>query len=235
LIGLSQALFVVAICTVTGVPHKVWLGIPNPEKVKDEKLFVATLTRMNEVLLCGFVELSPEDQTHFVRHIMDKSNWARPRKKKMAIANGEGEAKAASAKMQQEGEKKLAPTSSTALVKAKKQAFAVPVPGRNGCLANVLQDKRVVLTGTFPELGGGGGLSLGKGRAKALVESFGGRVTGSISGKTDMLLVGKDPGFSKVSTARSRNHIQVRTCVLCWLLGVKSPLQWRTLHVRTHI
>ena len=45
------------------------------------------------------------------------------------------------------------------------------------------------MTGIFPELGGGGGLDLGKDRCKAMVEAFGGRVTGSVSGKTSYLIV----------------------------------------------
>ena len=40
-----------------------------------------------------------------------------------------------------------------------------------------------------------------------MVESFGGRVTGSVSGKTDILLVGKEPGYAKVSQAQSRGGI----------------------------
>merc|ERR1719335_916040 len=32
-----------------------------------------------------------------------------------------------------------------------------------------------------------------------MIESFGGRVTGSVSGKTDVLVVGKEPGISKAS------------------------------------
>jgi hypothetical protein len=42
-----------------------------------------------------------------------------------------------------------------------------------------------------------------------MVERFGGRVTGSVSGKTDVLIVGKDPGFSKVSKARERPKCQL--------------------------
>ena len=33
------------------------------------------------------------------------------------------------------------------------------------------------MTGVFPEVGGGAGLNLGKERVKAMIESFGGRVT----------------------------------------------------------
>jgi hypothetical protein len=64
-----------------------------------------------------------------------------------------------------------------------------------------------VSTGIFPEVGGGSGLNLGKDRVKAMVQSFGGRVTGSVSGKTDILIVGKQPGMSKVSKARANPKI----------------------------
>ena len=57
------------------------------------------------------------------------------------------------------------------------------------------------------QVGGGKGLSLGKDKVTRMVESFGGRVTGSVSGKTDILLVGKEPGYAKVSQAQSRGGI----------------------------
>jgi hypothetical protein len=41
--------------------------------------------------------------------------------------------------------------------------------------------------------------------------TFGGRVTGSISGKTDVLVVGKNPGYSKVSQARKRPNMLLVT------------------------
>ena len=53
----------------------------------------------------------------------------------------------------------------------------------NGAMTGALRDKAVVLTGIFPEVGGGCGLNLGKDKVKSIVESFGGKVTGSISGK----------------------------------------------------
>ena len=56
-------------------------------------------------------------------------------------------------------------------------------------------------------MGGGKGLSLGKDKVTRMVESFGGRGTGSVSGKTDILLVGKEPGYAKVSQAQSRGGI----------------------------
>ena len=100
-----------------------------------------------------------------------------------------------------------AKSTSTAVVahSGKKARFVVPKPGVNGAVANVLEGKRFVLTGTFPEVGGGAGLNQGKDRTKEMIESFGGKVTSAVSGKTDFLLVGRDPGRSKVSQADKKD------------------------------
>lgn len=65
-----------------------------------------------------------------------------------------------------------------------KAKFVIPRPGVNGAIAGLLNGKKFVLTGVFPEVGGGSGLSLGKDRMTQMIESFGGKVTGSVSGKT---------------------------------------------------
>ena len=101
------------------------------------------------------------------------------------------------------------PSAAVAVVKPKKKkpsskGFIVPRPNAGLAAANCLAGKTVVLTGVFPQLGGGQGLDLGKARARAMIESFGGRVTGSVSGRTDVLLVGKEPGMSKVTAARNQ-------------------------------
>ena len=99
-------------------------------------------------------------------------------------------------------------SSSTALAlkgPTKKSKFVIPRPGVNGAQAGVYEGKRFVLTGLFPEVGGGAGLNLGKDRVKSMIESFGGRVTGSVSGKTDFLVVGKQPGASKVRKAKEKD------------------------------
>ena len=100
-----------------------------------------------------------------------------------------------------------AKSTSTAVVahSGKKARFVVPKPGVNRAVANVLDGKRFVLTGTFPEIGGGAGLNQGKDRTKEMIESFGGKVTSAVSGKTDFLLVGRDPGRSKVSQADKKD------------------------------
>lgn len=79
-----------------------------------------------------------------------------------------------------------------------------PKPGKNGGVPGVLEGKRLVLTGIFPELGGGASLNIGKDRMKEMIEEFGGKVTGSVSGKTDYVIVGKDPGRSKVTAGEER-------------------------------
>jgi hypothetical protein len=97
-----------------------------------------------------------------------------------------------------------ASSTSTKLQKRGKQAFVVPRPGVGGATADSLYGKTFVLTGLFPEVGGGSGLDMGKDKVKAMVQSFGGRVTSGVSGKTDVLVVGRSPGMSKVTKARAQ-------------------------------
>ena len=58
-----------------------------------------------------------------------------------------------------------------------------------------LAELTFVITGTLP--------TLSRTEAKKLIESHGGKVTGSVSGNTDYLLLGEDPG-SKLDQARKR-------------------------------
>jgi len=58
----------------------------------------------------------------------------------------------------------------------------------------VLEGRTVVITGTLP--------SLSRDDAKALVEAHGGKVTGSISKRTDLLIAGEKAG-SKLTKAES--------------------------------
>mmetsp|Transcript_22158 Transcript_22158/g.68050 ORF Transcript_22158/g.68050 Transcript_22158/m.68050 type:complete len:368 (+) Transcript_22158:1296-2399(+) len=95
------------------------------------------------------------------------------------------------------------------MTKSAAPAFSMPVPGVNGAVAGALRGQTCVLTGVFPEVGGGAGLSQGKDRVKAMVTTFGGRCTASVSGKTTILVVGREPGFSKVSKARGQLSIKI--------------------------
>ena len=149
-----------------------------------------------EVSLVGFSNLPEDDQNAFVEHVMDKEHWAKwtnrkPKPNHAAIvpsavgSNGDDSSK----ELVGQG------------YHSKREAFVAPVPGKNGAITGFLEGMTVVLTGTFPEVGGGVGLSLGKDKVRALVERFGGRVTSAISGKTDLLIIGKEAGHSKVSKA----------------------------------
>ena len=113
----------------------------------------------------------------------------------------EGKRKASSAL----SESKLPASSTSTKLVRKKARFVMPVAGRDGASANSLSGMTFVLTGIFPSVGGGTGLKLGKDRLKRMIQTFGGRVTSAISGKTNVLVVGKAPGFSKVSKARARS------------------------------
>lgn len=83
-------------------------------------------------------------------------------------------------------------------------SYLIPKPGINGAIRDKLKGKRFVSTGVFPQLGGGEGLTVGKEKLKEMIVSFGGVVTGSISGKTDYLIRGEDPGQVKLDQAQSR-------------------------------
>ncbi len=62
--------------------------------------------------------------------------------------------------------------------------------------SNALEGLTIVFTGSLDEIT--------RSEAHDLVESLGGRTTSSVSGNTDYLVLGKDPGASKTSAAR--NH-----------------------------
>jgi BRCA1 C Terminus (BRCT) domain len=85
-----------------------------------------------------------------------------------------------------------------------KAKFVIPRPGLNGAKADCLAGKTFVLTGVYPEVGGGAGLNQGKDKVKSMIQAFGGRVTSAVSGKTSYVVVGKMPGQSKVGSARAR-------------------------------
>lgn len=190
------------------------MGVPDPDACNDTHIFERALSSMNDVLLSGFPELHQSDKDKIVRHVMNKQNWARrtaPRKTAGGAASTSETSSPPSLNDPQNPQQVLPlpmESSSSAIVLAPRQRFVVPVPGKNGASpADAFRDKTFVLTGIFPEIGSGKGLSLGKDKTKAMIVAFGGRVTSSISGKTDVLVVGKEPGMAKVSKARAADHV----------------------------
>jgi hypothetical protein len=106
-----------------------------------------------------------------------------------------------------------------------KPRFEAPVPGKGGATADSLKGQTVVISGIFPELGGGAGLTLGQGRVAAIVKQFGGTVRHSVSGKTTMLIVGKNPGYKKVVAARHNAEIHAGKIKLVTLPALKKGLE----------
>ncbi|KAJ2735571.1 DNA replication factor C complex subunit Rfc1 [Coemansia sp. BCRC 34962] len=86
----------------------------------------------------------------------------------------------------------------------------IPV-GAPNCLAS----KTFVLTGEFT--------SLSRDGLTDLIKTYGGRVTSAVSGKTSYLVVGEEPGSSKVSKAKSLKTTCLREDDLLELIRVSMP------------
>lgn len=212
------------------VPSKIWEGLPDPDICKDETKFEAALSSMNEVLLCGFDQLSPNDKSAFIQHVRDRGNWAKKvnrkpqetagtSRKNVTKTAGKKDKAGAAEPIGGSSSQPLQSTLGSALTtlaqtnilssskeithSRKRKAFSL-VPGQDGAQPNFFTKKTIVMTGIFPEIGGGAGLNLGKDRLKLILESFGARVTSSVSGRTDFLIVGQEPGMSKVTKARAQ-------------------------------
>ena len=204
------------------VPASIHLGLPR--QGSSPKLFETAIESMQQVVFTGFTELSREQKNLIISHLMDSANYARLTKaSKSAMppsgagtkadagagfgtGGGGGGGGGAGAGMGGRGEGSAwgasAPT--TAIVSSGGGGggkFILPRPGLNGAQAGAFRGQTFVMTGIFPEVGGGAGLELGKGRVKGMIESFGGRVTSAVSGKTDFLVVGTQPGAKKVLDA----------------------------------
>mmetsp|Transcript_75911 Transcript_75911/g.143096 ORF Transcript_75911/g.143096 Transcript_75911/m.143096 type:complete len:465 (+) Transcript_75911:73-1467(+) len=191
------------------VPSKIWQGLPDPAKCRNIRKFEKALLRMNEVSLCGLRDLESAERKKVVRYVMDKNHWTfggvaekiRKRGTRSPADEVNEESAASGADPSQNADSGL---SLVVAGKKAKEKFVIPVPGQGAPKAS-LKGQTFVLTGIFPEVGGGEGLQLGKDRVKKMITSFGGKVTSSVSGKTDVLVVGKDPGFNKVKQARTHS------------------------------
>jgi len=198
----------------------------------DVSAFVHALRVMNEVVFTGFASLPDDKQREVAEWCMDANHWAKEaRRKKLADATTSGMKRDAKTEVKIEvkteeehdagaelagGELALVVPPSKKAKKAKSASamavvakpapakWVMPVPGCDGTVAKAFAHKTVVLTGVFPTVGGGMGLNLGKDRMKAVIERFGGKVTSAISGNTDILVVGSQPGATKVEAARKR-------------------------------
>ncbi len=213
------------------VPASIWMALPDPKKCADPRRFEAALIAMQQLAFCGYAELSPMQKQQLVAHCMNPSNYAKATKNSKAYNASTGAsappappsavaaARASilatsafsSALVVREPGTGSLPSHAAASMQlvhaaplASSGSFIIPRPGFNGAPSDAFRGKTFVLTGIFPEAGGGAGLNLGKDRVKAMIESFGGRVTGSVSGRTNFVVVGREPGAVKVSAAQAR-------------------------------
>jgi hypothetical protein len=151
-----------------GLSVKEWY-VPT-KKEKDTHIVLEALECMEQVVLCGFLELSQDAKLLFLEHVMSKNNHTRLVKRKKKETASEEDSKPAAAKVV------CVPPSSIATshqaVATVKQGFIVPKPGVNGGVRGALNDKCCVLSGVFPKIGGGAGLSQGKDHVKAMIQGF---------------------------------------------------------------
>jgi len=185
------------------IPYYVWGYFTDPT---DPDCVLQGLLQLDDVIFSNLRSLTDQDLDALVAQVMDQSKW-----KSKRLARKRPPPKPVHAPVPNT----LATlhdnvlTGEALVAQSGKQRFRIPVPGVNGAIADCFQGKKFVLTGTFPEVGGGIGLNQGKERLKAMLESFGARVTSSVSGKTDYLVVGKNPGFTKLNGAEQRKVLKV--------------------------
>ncbi len=83
---------------------------------------------MNEVLLCGFDELSPMDKTLVVNHVMDLKNWARATDKTKAAFEAQMQSENARKGGAQKGEEYGIPKRPTSTASATPVSRTAPKP-----------------------------------------------------------------------------------------------------------
>ena len=75
-----------------------------------------------------------------------------------------------------------------------------------------------VITGTLP--------SMSRDQAKSLIERHGGRVTGSVSSRTDYLLVGEAPGGTKYNKGRELGVPMIGEAELVGMIESDTTTDW---------
>jgi hypothetical protein len=99
----------------------------------------------------------------------------------------------------------LEKVASTPSQRGKKDNVKVNTPAASeGAIADSLKGLRFVLLGTWPDLGGGQGLTSGKLCLKSRIKKFGGSVTAMFLRLTDFLVIGTSPGPKKVMKAHKK-------------------------------
>ena len=178
------------------VPAAIWKGLTVSvangiePTVEDLKSTIETLEELEGDAHIGFAALPDDAKRLVAAHVVQSAHHAK----------------------EQIMKPKPTPKPSTAIEATSAPRFQAPVPGVDaveGCLSN----QTVVLTGIFDAVGSGIGLAAGKDALKALLERYGAKVTGSVSKKTTLVMVGRDPGASKL-TAASKFGVKLASLTL---------------------
>lgn len=175
------------------VPSSVWTGIDGIQDEEFDKVKKA-LNDMDGLVLCGFTDLDEEGKQAVAERVCNPENHAKKERKDKKKITIDSMFERGIVAQKKEAEKE---TKTSMVVKPRSFTTntSAIVPEQQ------LKGKTIVLTGVFPEMGGGVGLSFGKGGVEEWILSLGGKVTGSVSKKTSILLVGEAPGRSKVDKA----------------------------------
>lgn len=125
----------------------------------------------------------------FVRHVINQDHWAGNRKRKAGAASGPNKAKSAKVASKSESASKAAKggkKSTGAAANIVPGSYSILAPGVSGAVDDdsFLKGKTIVMTGVFPEVGGGDDGSIGVENLKSMIESFGGKVTTRFSKNT---------------------------------------------------
>ena len=184
-------------CFLTSLCHMCRNGLTDPS---DEQASLRDLLAMEEVLLTGVGALEHSSKLLFVQHCVNRENWAKNRKRKQIMEDSRPGSKGAkvasksvSASTAAKGKSQSSATaaSSNQVPAADSNmiapgSFVVLVPGVDGALddAKFLRGKTFVITGNFPEVGGGDADIVGVANVKAMIQSFGGKTITRFSKNT---------------------------------------------------
>lgn len=174
------------------IPYRIHAHVAkgSPDNKDDVDRVLSILPLMENVCLTGISALTPDQKIELAKHLLSGTRAEHKNKPPPPpldpVLSGSA-------------------TSATSVATTKRKG-GPDLPSVDGA---PLAGSTFVLTGVFPAQGGGGGggggLNAGKAHVKSWIESAGGKVVGSISKKTSFLVVGDEPGASKVTQAESMN------------------------------
>lgn len=197
------------LCTGLKVPSRVHIRIdalgPNPSLEQ-----VCAVLRASRDVIKGIGAVSHEELERFAKLCLVRENWAKTTKKVLEEVHREqAPVEVAEPK----------PTDATVTAVASEDQPTEPTTAVTTKIDPLLEGAVVVISGVFDMPGAVTGLAKGKDQLKQLAQEAGFKVTGSISGKTKLLVLGRLPGGEKLNQARAKG---VRVIDLAGFLSLLS-------------